>query len=73
MGGWCLVIYLQFRVLGVSRIVEAAPPLCRYLFAPNLEWPNFFDGIKVDNPRIFFSSCLWIVDGTWSLTSIFWY
>jgi hypothetical protein len=38
--------------------VDAAPPLCGYFVAPNLEGPNFFDGIKVDNSRIFFSACL---------------
>ena len=58
MVGWYWVINLYFLVLEVGRIVDAGPPLCRYLVAPNLEWLKFFEDIYADHPSNFFSSCL---------------
>ena len=55
MCGWYLVIYLYFLVLEFGRLVDAAPPFCRYLIAPNLESTKVFDSIKVDNSSTFLS------------------
>jgi hypothetical protein len=49
MCGGCMVIYLQFMVLEVCRIMESAPSLCWQMVVHNVERSNYLECIKADN------------------------